>query len=503
MSNAEDNVDLLVIGGGINGAGIACDAAGRGLTVALSEQDDLASATSSASSKLIHGGLRYLEHYEFRLVRESLSEREILMTKAGHIVHPLRFVLPHQNAQRPAWMIRMGLFLYDHLTRRHSLPGSSGVNLERDDAGAVLKEGIARGFSYFDCKVDDSRLVVLNAMAAAANGARIMTRTRLVGAERHGASWLARLKDLRDDREFTIQAKALVNAAGPWAKAVAEDVVGVATKKTMRLVKGSHIVVPRLYDANHAYILQNTDHRVVFVIPFEERFSLIGTTEVAFQGDPAKAEVDEDEKAYLLVAVNGYFRTPIEASAIRWAFAGVRPLFDDDASDPSSVTRDYALEVDTKGGAPAVSVFGGKITTYRRLAEQVLDKLQPHFPGLGTPWTATSILPGGDLGADGFLGFIHTLIGRHPGIDPEYLRGLAGRHGTLVEDVIGEAMGMQDLGEYFGGGLYAREVDFLIDHEWAETADDVLWRRTKTGLHMTGDERAAVKRYMMKNHAAS
>lgn len=499
MAHAGDSVDLLVVGGGINGAGIACDAAGRGLSVALCEQDDLASATSSASSKLIHGGLRYLEHYEFRLVRESLGEREILLAKGAHIVHPLRFVLPYQNAMRPAWMIRLGLFLYDHLARHPSLPGSRGIDLQRDDAGSVLKGNIRKGFSYFDCLVDDSRLVVLNAMSAAENGARIMTRTRLTGTERRDGGWLARLKDQRDGRDFTLWAKALVNAAGPWAQGVAEDAVGIGTKKTMRLVKGSHIVVPRLYDAAHAYILQNTDHRVVFVIPFEGRFSLIGTTEVPFRGDPAKVAVDEEEKAYLLAAVNGYFRNPVRASDIHWAFAGVRPLFGDEASDASAVTREYALEVDTAGGteAPVVSVFGGKITTYRRLAEKVLDRLRPHFPGMGEPWTATAALPGGDFGGAGFIGFTDSLADNHPGFEPEYLRALAGRHGTLAVDVLGQALGMQDLGEHFGGGLYAREVDYMIRREWAETADDVLWRRSKAGLRLQPDARAAVERYMM------
>jgi len=509
VKDATDMVDLLVVGGGVNGAGIACDAAGRGLTVALVEQDDLASATSSASSKLIHGGLRYLEYYEFRLVRESLAEREVLLAKAPHIVRPLRFVLPHHNIGRPAWMVRLGLFLYDHLAPHPSLPGSRGLDLGRDPAGRALKETLTRGFEYFDCWVDDARLVVLNAMQAAHLGARIMTRTRLVGAERGGTTWQARLEDRRTGRTFAIAARALVNAAGPWAGTVARNVLGMeAAHGTeagrrggvgLRLVKGSHIVVPRLHDDDHAYILQNSDGRVVFVIPFRDRFSLIGTTEAPFEGDPAGVVADDDERDYLIAAVNAYFASPVRARDVVWSFAGVRPLFGA-AGTPTAVTRDYALEADVgSGAAPAITVLGGKITTYRRLAEKVLAALAPRFPDLGRPWTADAPLPGGALRPGGMEVLVEGLVRDYPDLDPDLLRALAGRHGTLARDVLGDARGTIDLGQRFGEGLYKREVDYMVEREWAETADDVMWRRTKAGLVMDAGARAALADYMARS----
>lgn len=495
-----DPVDLLIIGGGINGAGIACDAAGRGLSVTLCEMDDLASATSSASSKLIHGGLRYLEYYEFRLVREALAEREVMLTKAPHIVWPLRFVLPHRNAVRPAWMIRMGLFLYDHLSAQRRLPGCRGVDLRHDPYGAPLDDTIAKGFVYSDCWVNDARLVVLNAIDAAANGATILTRTRVTGARRTGGLWRVRLRDQETGDEREVGARVLVNAGGPWVQEVLDGVVesgGGGPANHIRLVKGSHIVVPRLYDGDHAYILQNTDRRVVFVIPYEEDFSLIGTTEVGVTGDPGTARMDDAEAAYLCDAVSAYFTKAVSPADVVWSFAGVRPLFDDASESASAVTREYVLDLDVaEGQAALLSVFGGKITTYRCLAEQALDKLRAHLPRMGTPWTADRPLPGGYIPDGDFAAFTEALVAAHPGLDAEFLRALARRHGTLCRDVLGDAREMADLGTDFGAGLTAREVDYLMEREWARSAEDVLWRRTKCGLHMSDDERRAVADYV-------
>ncbi|MFQ5763829.1 MAG: glycerol-3-phosphate dehydrogenase [Rhodospirillales bacterium] len=502
MANGEDTVDLLVVGGGINGVGIARDAAGRGLSVALCEQGDLGGATSSASTKLVHGGLRDLEHVEFRLVRESLAEREALLAAAPHIVRPLRFVLPHRNIARPAWMVRLGLFLYDHLAPHPSLPGCRRVDLRRDPAGGPLKDDAEKGFEYFDCWVDDARLVVLNAMQAAALGAKIMTRTRLMAARRGEDMWEARLLDLRSDAEFPITARALINVAGPWAHRLAEDVLGLEGDKPLSLVKGSHFVVPRIYADDHALILQNPDGRVVFIIPFEGRFSLIGTTEVPFAGDPARVAIDDQETDYLLSSVNAYLARPVKAADIVWDFAGVRPLFGDGADDPTAITRDYVLEIDmAPGRAGVISVFGGKITTYRRLAEKVVGSLAPRFPALGGPWTEGAVLPGGDFGAGDWGDFTGALAAAYPDLDPDYLEALARRHGSRVHDVLGPAQRTADLGVNFGGGLYQCEVDYLIENEWAETADDVLWRRTKAGLAMDNAEKAALQDYMSKAEA--
>jgi glycerol-3-phosphate dehydrogenase len=495
-----DPVDLLIIGGGINGAGIACDAAGRGLSVMLCEMDDLASATSSASSKLIHGGLRYLEFYEFRLVREALAEREVMLTKAPHIVWPLRFVLPHVNAVRPAWMIRIGLFLYDHLSTQRRLPGCRGVDLRVDPYGAPLADTITKGFVYSDCWVDDARLVVLNAMDAAAHGATILTRTRVTGARRADGLWQVRLRDQETGGERDVRARVLVNAGGPWVQEVLDGIVegaGGGAGNHIRLVKGSHIVVPRLYDGDHAYILQNTDRRVVFVIPYEEEFSLIGTTEVGIIGDPGAARMDDAEAAYLCDAVSAYFTRAVSPADIVWSFAGVRPLFDDEAESATAVTREYVLDLDVaEGQAPLLSVFGGKITTYRCLAEQALAKLRAYLPPMGQPWTADRPLPGGYIPDADFAAFTEALAAAHPGLDAGYLRALARRHGTLCRDVLGDARQAVDLGADFGAGLTAREVDYLMDHEWARRANDVLWRRTKCGLHMTDGQRQAVADYV-------
>ena len=431
------NYDLLIIGGGINGAGIARDAAGRGLSVLLVEKDDLAAATSSSSSKLIHGGLRYLEQYEFRLVAEALSEREVLLNIAPHLVAPLRFVMPHVPELRPRWMIRAGLYLYDHLGRHTRLPGSHSVDLRPTAYGAGLRPTLTKGFVYSDCRVDDARLVVANALSARELGAEILTRTECVFAKRVDAGWQARLRTSRG-AERTIAARAVVNAAGPWVKEVLNDRLNQPSRDNVKLVKGSHIVVPRLYDGDHAFILQNDDRRVVFMIPYEGKYTLIGTTDVALAGDPATPSASADEIAYLCRAVNRYLAQPIAPSDAVWTYAGIRPLYDDGTADPSAVSRDYTLRLDADAGAaPVLSVFGGKITTYRRLAEHALDKLAPWFPGRRAAWTATTALAGGDLPVKGLGPFADIQMQRDfPWLPEELRRALARRHGTNAYQVL-------------------------------------------------------------------
>lgn len=497
LPNISRNVDLLIIGGGINGVGIARDAAGRGLKVLLCEKDDLGAATSSASSKLIHGGLRYLEQYEFRLVAEALAEREILLHCAPHIVHPMRFVMPHVPELRPAWMIRAGLFLYDYLARRQTLPGSHGVSLTRSPYGAGLKPGLGKGFVYSDCCVDDARLVVANARAAADLGAKILTRTACVGARRTGERWRVTLR-ADDGTQTEIVAKALANAAGPWVKQLLAETLRQPTTFNLKLVKGSHIVVPRLYDGNHAFILQNSDRRVIFVYSYEQRYTLIGTTDIEVTGGPGPCAASPEEVSYLCRAANRYFSREINESDVVWSFCGIRPLFDDGSANPSAVTRDYVLRIDgDTTTAPVLSVFGGKITTYRRLAERALAQLAPWFPQMKNAWTAATPLPGGDLAGVSFDRFVSVNFERDFPWLPESLRiALARRHGADAYKILADALSLGDLGEAFGADLHAREVDYLIEHEWARTVEDVLWRRTKAGLHLTPSEQQAVARYM-------
>ncbi|MFQ5936503.1 MAG: glycerol-3-phosphate dehydrogenase [Acidiferrobacterales bacterium] len=499
MSKSGHIVDLLVIGGGINGVGIARDAAGRGLSVVLCEQGDLSGATSWASSKLIHGGLRYLEHYEFRLVRESLAEREVLLHIAPHLVHPLRFVLPHVPELRPAWMIRAGLFLYDHLSRRVSLPSSTSVDLRHDPLGAGLKPAFRKAFAYSDCQVDDARLVIANARAAASLGARVLVRTACVGAEVVDGVWQLKLKDRDTDMQTPVNARALVNVAGPWVDEVAGSISGARSRKQTRLVKGSHIVVPRLHEGTHAYLLQNEDRRQVFVIPFEERYSLIGTTEVEVEGIPDPLGISAAEVDYLCRAVHRYFARRVQPQDVLWSFAGLRPLFGDSVTDLSAITRDYELDLElVDRNAPVLTVHGGKITTYRRLAEEVLAKLKPHLPYMKAPWTESIALPGGDMVNSDFDAFVERLVQEYRGFSKELLLSLAHRHGTLCAQVLGPAQDVEALGQYFGGSLYAREIDYLIDREWARSADDVLWRRTKTGLAMSEQQRKNVADYLAR-----
>ncbi len=480
-----ESVDLFVIGGGVNGTAIARDAAGRGLSVMLCEKGDLASATSSASTKLIHGGLRYLEYGEFRLVREALIEREVLLRAAPHIIRPMRFVLPYREGLRPAFLIRLGLFLYDHLGGRRLLPGSESIRLDRDPRGAALKPGFRRGFVYSDCRVDDARLVVLYAVDAAERGAVIRPRTTVEGAVREGKSWLIRVRDATG-RQETVKARALVNATGPWVSRVRDHIEGAGPRQAaLRLVKGSHIVTRRLYEGDHAYILQNTDGRVVFAIPYEGRFTLIGTTDIPCDEPPGTPTVSAAEIAYLCAAVNAYLGTAIGPGDIVWSYAGVRPLYDDQAADASAVTRDYVLKIDAAGGgAPLLSVFGGKITTSRRLAEHGLGLLL-RACGLDSPaWTASAALPGGDIPDADFDAFLAVLRPHYPWLEGATLKRLAQAYGTRVRHILGRARSPRDLGEDFGGGLYEAELAHLVDVEWARSAEDILWRRSKLGLHL-------------------
>ncbi|MGC3872917.1 glycerol-3-phosphate dehydrogenase [Halomonas sp. GXIMD04776] len=483
-------LDLFVVGGGINGTGIANDAAGRGLNVGLCEQADLAQATSSASSKLIHGGLRYLEHYEFRLVREALREREVLLKKAPHIVWPLRFILPHQPHLRPAWMIRAGLFLYDHLGKRDSLAGSSGLRF--DDTSPLVPE-IKRGFEYSDCWVDDARLVVLNAMQAREKGAEILVRTRCIGAKDEQGQWRLTLEDTVSGERFERRARTLVNAAGPWVESFIRDQVQRPSRYGIRMIQGSHVVVPRINTDERAYILQNKDGRIVFVLPYENDFSLLGTTDVRYTGDPSAVKASDDEIAYILDVVNAHFKIQLHSSDVVTRFSGVRPLCDDESAEPSAMTRDYTLDLDRQG-APLLSVFGGKITTYRKLAEAVLEELSPMLPAMGNPWTARALLPGGDI--DTQADFTRRLLRDYPYLGEKRARRFASSYGSLCLEFVEGCRRNEDLGEAFGGGLTRREVDYLIENEWAHEADDILWRRTKLGLRLDDAQRQRLKDYM-------
>jgi glycerol-3-phosphate dehydrogenase len=500
--NPRPACDVAVVGGGINGCGIARDLAGRGLAVLLVEKDDLAAHTSSSSTKLIHGGLRYLEHYEFSLVKKALAEREVLLRSAPHIMWPLRFVMPHDPSMRPAWMIRAGLFLYDHLARREVLPGSRGIDLRRHATGAPLKATFSRGFVYSDAFVDDARLVVLNAIDAAERGATILTRTRCTQARREAAGWRL-LLETRDGGESAVRARALVNAAGPWTAQFLHEQAGIDSAKSLRLVKGSHIVVGKLFEHDHAYIFQSPDGRVIFAIPYEGEFTLIGTTDVECDGAAGEARIDDTEIAYLCEQASRYFARPVRPADVVWSYSGVRPLLDDEASAASAVTRDYLLEVDRGAsgddapGAPLLSVWGGKITTFRKLAEEAADTLCGALGGAWRgAWTADAFLPGGNLSAwigrprrpdADFERFAAELKRRHPALPPALARRYARAYGTRAENLLAAPLGKE-----VAPGLFEAELRYLREREWASSVEDVLWRRSKLGLHLDEREREQV-----------
>ena len=507
--------DLFVIGGGINGCGIARDAAGRGLSVCLAEMGDLAGATSSASTKLFHGGLRYLEFFEFKLVRHALEERETLLRAMPHISWPMRFVLPlsrdmrfdgttptsrlltlvmpWMKGRRPDWLIRLGLFLYDHLGGRRILPGTRTLRLHGTPEGAPLQDRFAKAYEYSDCWVEDSRLVVLNARDAEARGARVLTRTRVTGAERAGDHWRITLD--RDGTEEVVEAKALVNAGGPWVADIVQGVIRQNSRENVRLVRGSHVVVPRVAEHEKCYFFQGSDGRIIFAIPYETDFTLIGTTDEEHHDDPRAAACTPAERDYLLDFANQYFREALTADDVVWTYSGVRPLYDDGATSATAATRDYVLSVD-ESGPVLLNVFGGKITTYRKLAEDAWDRLAPHFPGMRGHWTAGVPLPGGDFAVDGVEGLIAGLRAAHPFLSERWATRLVRAYGTEAARILDGATSAEDLGRDFGATLTEAELRWLMRHEYARRADDVVWRRSKLGLRLTADQFAAIDAFM-------
>ncbi len=486
-------LDLIVIGGGINGAGIAADAAGRGLSVGLYEAKDFASATSSASSKLIHGGLRYLEHYEFRLVSEALAEREVLLAKAPHIAQPMRFRLPHRPFLRPAWMIRCGLFLYDHLGKRTTLEGSKRVDLAKS---GLLKEEMKIGFEYSDCWVDDARLVLLNVLSAQQNGAEVENYCKVQSASREGNVWRVTLVNQITGETKQRFAKALVNAAGPWVKQFYDDGLETLSPRNIRLIKGSHIVVPKVHDEEQAYILQNKDNRIVFVIPYMDDFSIIGTTDVEYKGDPRKVAIDQDEIDYLVDIVNQHFVKQLSSDDVVWSYSGVRPLCDDESDSPQAITRDYTLELEQEmDQAPLLSIFGGKLTTYRKLGESAMKMLAPYFPEMGTPWTAKESLPGGNFSCSREQ-LAKSITEQYPWIEPKLAKRYVRQFGTHTFKMLSKVKSQQEMGTPFSEELFQVEVDYLMGHELVKTAEDLLWRRTKLGLYLTQEQQQAVTQYI-------
>ncbi len=487
-------VDLLIIGGGINGCAIARDAAGRGLSVALCEMHDLASATSSWSSKLIHGGIRYLENYEFKLVRESLQEREVMMRSAPFLIHPLPFILPYEKHLRSPLLLRAGLFLYDHLAKRQSIPGSSKVTFKADNPENALNNQFKFGFQYYDCQTDDARLTLLNALDAHQHGAHIFTYTHCTQLTHQHNLWLATLEDQLDQRQFNIEANAVINATGPWVDQF-NTMAGIHTQSHVELVQGSHIVVPKLYTGNHAYILQNQDKRIVFAIPYLEQFTLIGTTDVAFKGDPGNVHITDNEIDYLCELMNHYFKKPVQKSEIIWSYAGVRPLYHDNSGTLAKTTREYHLELSTDSCPPYLSVIGGKITTARVLAEDTLSQLKPYFNAMQPAWTKDAYLPGGDLDSD-WQTFVTKLQTTYSWLPQQQCHRYACAYGTHSTDLIGDANCLEDLGQYFGADLYEAEILYWIKNEWAQTPEDMLWRRSKLALFLTVDQIHAVTQYL-------
>lgn len=494
MTDSE-GVDIFVIGGGINGASVARDAVGRGYSVALAEMNDLASGTSSAATKLVHGGLRYLEHYEFRLVHEALAEREVLWAEAPHIIKALRFVLPHHKGLRPAVVLRAGLAMYDYMGGRRLLPPTKTLDLTRHEAGKPLKPGYRLGFEYSDCWVDDARFVVLNARDAADKGAAVHVRTKVTSVRRDADGFVVEL-DGEGGRQ-TIRAKLVVNAAGPWVDDVITGAMGKNGAHNVRLVQGSHIVVRKLYDHDKCYFFQNSDGRIFFAIPYEDDFTLIGTTDRDYHGDPKDVKITPEETDYLLAATNEYFAKPVSRDDIVWTYSGVRPLFDDGASAAQEATRDYVLKVDGDAATgAAINVFGGKLTTSRRLAESVLEKIEGVLGKKGAAWTKTSRLPGGDFEPLAFDAEVRRLGKDYPALPSPMIKRLLRLYGSKARVLLGEAKSVDDLGQHFGSDLYAREVIYLVEHEWARTAEDVLWRRTKQGLRVGAEDVARLETYL-------
>lgn len=501
---SERLVDVFIIGGGINGCGIARDAVGRGYSVMLAEQGDLASGTSSASTKLVHGGLRYLEHYEFGLVREALTEREVLLRAAPHVIWPLRLVLPHHRQLRPAWLIRLGLFLYDHIGGRKLLPPTRVLDLRSDEAGKALKQQFVKAFEFSDCWANDARLVVFNARDAADRGAVVRTRTRVVSARRADGVWHVETEHADTGERSTTTARLLINAAGPWIDHVLGDALGRNDAHNVRLVKGSHMVIKRKFAHERAYFFQNADGRIFFAIPYEDDFTLIGTTDLDFEGSLDRIEIADSEIDYLCEGASEYFREPVTRDDIVWTYSGVRPLFDDGASKAQETTREHVIRTEgDKADGVLVNIFGGKITVYRRLAEEVLEHVEEVLGARGKPWTAEAPLPGGDFPPDGYETLVADLRRDYPFIEKTHARRLVRQHGTRARKILGEANSIADLGRHFGADLYAAEVDFLMREEWAVTAADVLWRRTKRGLRMTPEEAESLDVWMRERALAT
>ena len=509
-TDKQTDFDIVVVGGGVNGAGVARDAAGRGLKVLLCEKDDLAAHTSSASTKLIHGGLRYLEYYDFKLVRHALIEREILLRAAPHIIWPLRFILPHHQSLRPRWLIRAGLFLYDHLGGRKLLPASNGVDLKTHPAGKALKPEFSAGFEYSDCWVQDSRLVVLNAMDARAHGCDVRTRTEVMDLVRHADHWQVDLKDNLTGDTQSVRARAIVNASGPWVDRTLHLDESKQAKHSVRLVKGSHIVVPKLFSHPYTYIFQNADNRIIFAVPYEEEYTLLGTTDKELSGDPQSISIDDEEIRYICSSASEYFNVPVKPEQVVWSYSGVRPLYDDKADSASKVTRDYKLHLDKSADnsadsdnadtAPILSVYGGKITTFRKLAEEVVDMLSPVLrfnPETNkSGWTERAPLPGGDIAGADYDGFLRQVEKRFSWLDSKLVRDYARNYGTCIDKLLHECSAESDLGRHFGGLLYQVEVDHLIKHEFAITAEDVVWRRSKKGLQLTESQIEELEKYL-------
>jgi len=499
-SDLASEFDLVVIGGGINGAGIARDAVGRGLSVLLVEKDDLAEHTSSASTKLIHGGLRYLEHYDFLLVRHALQERELLLKAAPHIIWPLRFVLPHHHELRPKWLIRMGLFLYDHIGGRKLLPKSHSLNLTEHVSGGALKEEYKSGFEYSDCWVQDARLVVLNVMDAAERGCDVRTRCECTDLVRGDGQWSVHLHNKMAKTNSVVKAKAVVNASGPWVEATLDLDEEHDSKHGVRLVKGSHVVVPKLFEHPYTYIFQNADNRVLFAVPYEQNFTLLGTTDVEVEDEPGKQHIDTDEINYICDSVSEYFKKPIDPATVVWSYSGVRPLYDDSSQNASKVTRDYKLDLDLRKDAPVLSVYGGKITTFRKLSEQAVDMLKGSLNIRRGAWTADAALPGGDIPNADFDAYVAQVKQQYAWLDESVLYDYVRNYGTRIHTLLEGVSSMAELGQHFSGPLYQAEVDYLVKHEWARSADDILWRRTKKGLHTDTDTAQTLQSYLQSHY---